>query len=99
MHAALARGAGLLVLELLQEGFLFERALVELGEGVARAQDEVDPVAGKEEDEHQEHGDHLHDGVAAALADVAVGPEDERQPDRREVDGEHGDRVLHGGFP
>ncbi len=51
MHAAFAGWACLLILEFLQERFFFERALVEFREGVPRTDDQVDPVAGQEEDE------------------------------------------------
>jgi len=88
-----------LVLEFLEECFFFERALVQLREGVAGPDDQINPVAREEEEKDEEHSDGLEDGVPGALADVAIGPEDECDPDGCQVHEQQGKHVADGCFP
>jgi len=91
LDAIVAGWAGLALGHLRQQRLLFQLALVQLGQRLARAHDQVDEEAADVEDSDEQGGRDLQDDILRARADIAPGPEDERDPEDRQ-EGEEEER-------
>jgi len=96
---ALAGRTRFLVFELLEECFLFQRALIDLCQRVPRTQDQVDPVPRKEEEQNKEHSDHLDNRVPSPLTNIAIGPEHQCYPEDHQIGAEDEGCKFQAGFP
>src|SRR5262249_501625 len=85
LDALLAIGAGQTALDVLQQRFLLERALVGLDQRVAGPQDQVDEQAWQVHDRHPQRGENLDHQVWAAALDVSERPDDQRERQANEV--------------
>ncbi len=86
LDSATTTGAGLLVFEFLEEGLFFEGPVIALLECLAGSEDQIDPVAQKKEEKHNEYGCELKDRIARALSNVAIGPGNKGDPENSAVD-------------
>ncbi len=80
LDAALTVRADVFFLKVAPQIFFFERALVFLGQGLARPQDHMQNNAGEWQKQRKRDSQHLHDDIIAARMDVAIRPEHRRGP-------------------
>jgi Mn-containing catalase len=92
-----------LLLELREQAFLFQRALVLLGDRFSRSKQQVENEARDVEDEDKKNGEKRSDNVSTARTNVAKGPDEKRGPKCQSVGDDKGDgkrdpkrEILHG---
>jgi hypothetical protein len=83
-----------LLFNLRQERFLFQGVLVSLIDRLGRSQDEVDEQAEWPHDPGRQGRQYLDKGIVSSGTDIAVGPEDQAQPERSQERPKQGGQVL-----
>src|SRR5688572_408795 len=82
LDAALAARAERQIFQGLQKSFFFEGSLVFFFQGPRRTQNQVDQNPWQIEDSYQQCSEGLYQRVAGARANVAIGPDNKRDPER-----------------
>jgi hypothetical protein len=73
------------VIEVLKQILLFHRALKCLVERLSGAQDQVDDRARNEEEDDDQRREDLGESVGRSRGDIAVGPDNEREPEGQQI--------------
>lgn len=97
LDGLLAAGAGELLVQVHQEGGLFQRAVVLLGQGLLGPDQHIEDDARQPEDEDEDDGEEVDEPVAGAATGVLEGPDGQTEGEGGEVNGEDKEDGLEGG--
>lgn len=95
LNAPVAARAKRDVLDILQQCFLFQAALVFIFQSARGAQDEIDQYAGQEQNRYDQCSQDAYQRITRTAADVLEGPDDHSKPESCEEGGGETDRDHH----